>query len=237
MASPATTGTGRIVDTDGEPLSSLMVLCCSHSLCYTGETNENGAYEITGIDPEDSYKMQVADPMQVYNNAYYYQAIIAGETSVLDVDVVLTRRQTMPRDWSSATGGEVTLAGGELTLNAAPGSVEYPIGEPESVMADRISGSTLPPYKSRPWTVNGDALIVYTFNPMPIVSAEPVAVQITVDGLGASGAQWQIYSLNPDTANVDNVGLATVNEAGMLVSNEDATLTNLLTLILVPTAP
>ena len=54
------------------------------------------------------------------------------------------------------------------------------------------------------------------------------------DDVGAEGSVWQIYSINPDTAAPDDVGTATVNAEGVLVSDEDAMLMNMLTIILAP---
>ena len=225
---------GRVVNEEGEPLADLRVLCCSHSICYTESTDAEGRYLIEGVAVDDVYKMQAADPMQVYSSLYYYQELRADEVSELPRDVILPRRASERVAWAAETGGPITLAAGSLELIAAPGALEYPIGLEETISGDRISGTILPPYTAEPWAGRGEQLVVFTFTPAPVVSSEPVQLRVSGDDVGAEGSVWRIYSINPDTAAPDDVGTATVNAEGVLVSGEDAMLMNMLTIILAP---
>ena len=235
---PASTATvtGRVVNEDGEPLFDIRVLCCSHSVCYQDPTDEDGRYEITNIDPDDVYKMQTTDPMKVYSSLYFYQATVSDEVTNLSREVILPRRVTDIVAWDVADGGVIVLAGGELELMATPGTLEFPVGLDEALMADVIPGTILPPYRSTPWAVDADALLVYTFNPVPIKASEPIGLTINRDGLGAPGTQWNVYSVNLENADIDGVGTATVSMDGQLISDPGGTLKNLGTIILEPSS-
>jgi hypothetical protein len=226
--------TGRIVNEEGRALADMRVLCCSHSICYTESTDADGQYLIGGIPVDDVYKMQAADPTQEYSGLYYYQEIRADEVSELPRDVILPRRESEPVEWLKETGGAVTLAGGALELVAAADSLDYPIGLEEMISGDRIPGTILPPYTAEPWAGRSEQLITFTFNPSPISSMAPVQLRVTADDVGVEGSVWTIYSINPDSAAPDVVGTATVNGDGVLVSDEDAMLLNMLTIILAP---
>ncbi len=231
---PPASVAGRVVNEEGEPLVDQRILCCSHSICYSGATDTDGRYLIGDIDPADVYKMQAADPMQIYSGLYYYQEIISGELSELDRDVILPRRLSETAPWSVEDGGSVTLANGALELIAEAGTLEFPIGLEEELSGDRLSGSILPPYTEEPWSGRIEQIIAFTFNPGPISAARPVRMRVSTDDVGAPGTQWRIYSINPDTAAPDDVGTGTVDADGVLVSDDESALLHMLTIILVP---
>ena len=56
---------GRFVNSAGEGIAELRVLCCTKAICYDTETDANGQFDLDDMDPEP-IKIQVADPSQTY---------------------------------------------------------------------------------------------------------------------------------------------------------------------------
>ena len=225
---------GRVVNQEGMPLEGLRVLCCSHNICYQDETGDDGRYLIADIDIDDVYKMQAADPTKTYTSVYFYQAITGGEYTKLEGDIILQPRDMTPIPWAVEGGGSVQLANDTLELTAQPGSLTYPTGLPEEIAADPIAGTILPPYKGVDWTEKNETLIAFVFNPAPIGAMSPVGLKISSSKVGEPGDRWTIWSLNPDTAVMESVGEAVVEDNGDLVSADDALLQNLNTIVLEP---
>jgi hypothetical protein len=225
---------GQIVNAEGEGLYDKRVLCCSHTICYSASTDEDGRYEIIDIDPDDVYKMQVADPTRTYSSIYFYQETAAGQMSQLSAPIILPRRQFELMSLPVAEGGVVSLAGGEITLTVDMASIKYPVGLEEMLMADRVLGSSLPPYRNTPWSGDGSRLIAYTFNPSPITSESPIHFEVNYPEVGPPGSRFNVFSVNVETAAMDAVGSATVGMDGILRGDEGGTLQHLATLVFEP---
>ncbi len=227
---------GRIINAEGEPIAGLPILCCSLQICLTGATDGDGVYFITDIDADDSYKMQVTDRNGTYTSLIYYQAIVGGELSLLDGDLVLPNIRSDLVAWAAESGGSVTLANGALTLIANPEELEYPLGFDEEIQADRIEGLQLPPYPSTPWGEAVESVFGFVFNPVHIHSSGALSFEVRDDGVGPNGSVWQVWSLEPDMGILEEVGTATVNADGVLVSDENTQLHHVTTIIFAPMA-
>ncbi len=226
--------TGRIVNGDGEPLANIKVLCCTSSICETGETLEDGSYIFEQLEVEPR-KMQAADLTKTYMELIFYQDVIADQMNTLSRDVVLTRRNDEPTTWLEDIGGTVSLAGGELELQAGPESVDYPFGIfDELIQGETMAGSILPPYGTEPWLDQMEQSFGYVFYPVHIITHEPVSFVIRRDGLMDSGTIYRIWAVDPDDAELIDSGTATVGDDGDLASDPDSTLTDLTTIILIP---
>ena len=224
---------GRLVDADGAPAPNLNVLCCTLGVCYAGGTDEDGRYFFDDLEPGPK-KMQVVDTTDTFVDMIFYQDVPTPALHSPGADVVLTRRTGAPSAWPVQEGGQVVLAGGALELVAEPGSVKYPSGlAEEALLAQQVPAALLPPYDQAPWSAAPDRTTAFLLDPLQISASSPVTLRVRADGEGP-GARFTIWSADSSLAVLQEVGGATVDAEGWLVSDEDAQITELTALVLVP---
>jgi len=225
---------GRIVNAQGEGLVGIKMLSCTTSLCVSGETGANGEYLFEGIDPEPQ-KMQATDAGGVYMSVIFYQECISEEHEKLSWDVVMPERNTAVVSWPEGQAGELVTADGALTLTLADGALDYPLGFfDENIRVEYVPGSQLPPYDAHPWAGAEEGVFAYYFYPLHIMAEPFAAFSAVMQEPAPEGAEYEIWSVDPDSARIELVGKAVVDVDGALVSATDAELKHLSTLILVP---
>jgi len=225
---------GRLVDTTGAPVEGVRVLCCSSETCLIDSTDADGVYLHIGIDPTHRYKMQVTDTEGRYSDLLYYQPYAVDTLSTMETDVIVHPLSAELIDWPADTGGQVSLAGGELSLTAEPGALDYPLGKPKTLQAERVPVDQLPPYSPAPWGDTPGAL-AYVFTPATVEITTPAALEITLTEPLEEGASYAIWNADSHTGDMVAAGTATVNAEGVLVAEDTSEITYFSTLVLFPT--
>jgi hypothetical protein len=223
---------GRLVNLEGAPLGNLIVLCCDASICYAGASDDDGVYEFEEITA-GGWKMQVTDTEDIYVDMVFYQAVVAPGVNSPPGDIVLTRRTEPTVLWPADVGGDATLAGGALVLTSAPGSLKYPSGlAEEAILAQRVPLDVLPPFDHEPWK-DAPGALAFFLDPIHVKASSPVGLRALAEG-ATPGASVTIWSVEPNSGVLQNAGLGVVDEDGWIVSDAEASLTQLTALILVP---
>jgi hypothetical protein len=227
---------GRFINSDGDGIVDLRVLCCTQAICYDTKTNSNGEFELDDMDPEP-IKVQVADPSQNYVWLYFHHTLVAGQQTSLPYDIVLPEQTQENTSWSEETGGVVTVADDTLELEAPPGVLSYPFGADEAVRAERLTIATLPPYGSMPWEDRESATLAYAFYPLDIHSSEPLGLRILQGVIAPTGTAYDFWSVEANLGTLTQVGTGTVDENGVLALDAESTLDTLITVFAVPQQP
>jgi hypothetical protein len=233
---PLPTGhiTGRIVNADGMGIGAAKIICCTATVCINVDTDADGYYLVSDILIEPR-KMQVLDTTNTYMSILFYQEVVADSTSSLGRDVILPTTTETAASWTEDEGGSVSLAGGKLELTAASGVLDYPLGTAvEEVLAQELEVSDLPPYDEEPWAGVESMSYAFLFDPVHIVSEEAVELKITATETLVPGEQYQIWSVEPDTATLIDCGTATVDSNGHIVSDSSSDLKHLSIIIVIP---
>jgi len=225
---------GRLVDTAGAPIEGLRVLCCSSETCLIDTTDADGVYLHIGIVPTHRYKMQVTDAGGTYSDLIYYQPYVVDQLSVMEVDVIVPVIESEYTDWPAETGGTVTLAGGELELTAAPGALDYPLGKPEQLLAERVPAAQLPPYVPAPWAGLEEGAIAYVFTPATVEVESPAALRIILPEAPAEGTNYALWNADSHTGDMVAAGNASVDAEGAIVTGDASGIGYFSTLVLVP---
>jgi len=225
---------GRVVNADGVGLVGIKMLSCTLSLCVSGETGANGEYLFEDIDPEPQ-KMQATDATGAYMSVLFYQECISEEHEKLSWDVIMPERKTAVISWPEGQAGDLVVADGALTLSVVEGALDYPLGFfDENIRAEYVSGAHLPPYNVQPWAGMEEGVFAYYFYPLHIMAEPSAAFSAVMEESVAEGTEYEIWSVDPDSARVEQVGKAVVGADGLLTSAPDAELEHLSALILVP---
>lgn len=225
---------GRLITADGRPIDGVQVLCCSSETCLMDSTDADGVYLHVGIDPTHRYKIQVTDPTKQYSDLIYFQPYVVDTLSVMETDVIVHALNADLVDWPADTGGDVTLAAGELTLTAAPGVLEYPLGKPQTIQAERVPVEHLPPYDPAPWSSAAAEALAYVFTPATVEATAPVSLRITLADPLPEGVTYTLWSVDSHTGGMVAAGTATATADGELVAEDTSTLTYFSTLVLFP---
>jgi hypothetical protein len=215
--------TGRIVDVDGAPLADLEVQCCTSDTCYVGSTDDDGQYRFGQLllIPR---KFRVISELGDTIDGLFYQDVIADVTTDLGRDAIL---QPLPETSTNWTGGTVLLAGGALQMTAPEGALHFETAEPSPVGARAIAPADLPPFDREPWRVAGSEAMAFVITPFHLTSAAPVDVRV-LDGVSAvPGTRFAVWSVDADDATATEVGTATVDPDGALVTDPGHSLKNL----------
>ncbi len=238
-AGPMITGsiTGRIINRSSEPLSGLKIMACCSTVCRTSTTNSNGEYLFSDMIVESRH-VQAYDFAGVYISVLYYQDVFANELNVLSRDVILPDLTTPPKSLPIATGGTVLLADGVLELTLPPNTLEYPIGyDQEVIQAERLMGYEIPPYDVEPWRDHQEDSLAFAFYPHKIKTSDSASFIVKSGVNLPAGAKYQIWTAFFTQATLHYVGTATVDDNGHLVSDEDALVKDLTTIVLIPDVP
>jgi len=232
---PTGTIAGRLVHLDGEPIEALRLLACTASICYWDETDADGRFEVTELTLEP-LKMQVGDPKGEHLDVVFYHLLDTTDVSEIPADIVVPRRGGEPVPWSDE-GGMVSLADGELELEVEPGALTYPFGtKDKGVRAMRMEAEDLPPYDWTPWAGQESETFAFVINPVAI-AVDPGAT-LRVHGLSSAACSvYRVWSVSAKKGTVSHAGTATVAEvdgALTLVTDPDAAITELTTLIFSP---
>ena len=224
---------GRLVDGEGAPIEGLRVLCCSSETCLIDTTDADGVYLHIGIDPTHRYKIQVTDAGTNYSDLLYYQPYAVDALSIMDTDVIVPPLSAAQVDWPADTGGEVSLAGGELKLTAEAGALDYPLGKPKTIQAERVPVDHLPPYDPAPWGDTPGAL-AYVFTPATVEITTPAALEITLAEPLTEGTVYAMWTADSHTGDMVAAGTATVDADGALVATDSSEIAYFSTLVLFP---
>ena len=238
-AGPMITGsiTGRVINRGSEPLSGMKIMACCSTICRTSTTDANGEYFFTDMIIEPRH-VQVYDFTGVYLSVLYYQDVIADELHVLSRDVILPDLTTPPKSLPIATGGTVLLADGALELTLPPNSLEYPLGYDEEVIqAERLAGEEIPPYDVEPWLEQKEGSFAFALYPHKIQTSESASFKVKTGITQPEGTKYQIWTAFFTEATLHRVGTATVDANGHLVSDADAMVKDLTTIVLIPDLP
>ena len=226
---------GRVVDADCNPLENIKVLACTNATCLTGDTLPDGTYSIalqaTAIEPR---KMRAIGVSWGRYDALYFQDLEAGQTVFSSMPIVLPVLPSTPTVWTEEEGGTVLLADDVLELTAAPGTVDYPLGVfDEEVSAVQVAAGDLPPFDVAPWVGKESFTLAFMLSPYELSVTEPLSMRV-VGMHGCTGDTYAIWSGNSHTGRLEQVGSATVDGSGNVVSDPDAELLQLTTIVLVP---
>jgi hypothetical protein len=226
---------GRLVRPGGQPIEGLRMLVCTAAICYWDDTDSDGRFLVTALTLEP-LKMQTGDPNGAHLDLVFYHSLETTEISELPGHVTVPLREGEAVPWSDE-GGTVTLADGQLVLDAAAGALTYPFGTlQEAVRAMRIEGTDLPPYDWAPWEGREEETFAFVVNPVGI-EAEPSAT-VRVHGVSdAPCSVYRIWSVTSKSGGLTYAGTATVvdtDDGLALVSDPDATIEGLTTLIFTP---
>lgn len=238
-AGPVYTGSiaGRVVNRSGASIEGLKVLACSPSLCMTADTDANGEYLFTDMNIEPRH-VQITDLSETYMGLLYYQDVIANELNVLSRFVVLPDLSGPPTSLPVATGGAVTLADGALELTVPADAITYPFGyNDEVIQSEMLSGEEIPPYDVEPWMPFKADSLAFAFFPANTISSEPVSLKVTQGITQPEGSKYFIWTADFSYGTLHEVGTATVNAQGHLISDADAMVKDLTTIVLIPDLP
>ena len=231
---------GRIVDADGHGLAGLKVLCCTSSLCVSGETESDGRYRFDDLEIYDeslseARKMHVTDLSGAYMDIVFHQVVVAGEVRELQNDVAMTPDSGVPSIWDEDTGGTVVLAEGKLELNAPPESLIFPFGLNDSMIrAVSIMAKNVPPQDLEAWVGHEDETISFLINPLDIRSKEALGLIVFDDVEREAGSKFEVWSLNSSKGVMEKAGTASVQSDFRILGDDDLNLTRVSMIILVP---
>jgi hypothetical protein len=238
-AGPVYTGSiaGRVVNRSGASVEGLKVLACSASLCMTADTDANGEYLFTDMSIAPRH-VQITDLTDTYMGLLYYQDVIANELNVLSRFVVLPGLTGAPTSLPVATGGTVTLANGALELTAPADAIEYPFGyNDEVIQSEMLSGEEIPPFDVEPWMLFKADSLAFAFFPANTTSTKNVSFKVTQGITQPEGTKYFIWTADFSHGTLHEVGTATVNADGHLVTDPDAAVRDLTAIVLIPDLP
>ncbi len=244
-ALPTPTGAinGRIVNREGEGLGGLKMLCCTSSLCISGDTEPDGTYQFDDLEVYDeslveARKMQVADLSGDYMETLFHQDVVVDEDNTLERDVVMPPDDGVPAYWDVEQGGDVSLAGGVLTLTAPGDALIFPFGYVDHIVRGvAIPATSIAPQDVEPWVGHEDATFAFLINPVDIRSKEPLGLVIRDGVERESGVQFTVWSLNSSKGRMEEIGTASVQDDQSIVGDLGLQLKRLTLLILVPLVP
>ena len=234
---PAGAVEGNVLMPDGTPAADTPMTSCDEFVCLNGMTDGEGRYRFAGFGPM-TRKMEVIAPDGILDLIYAQE--VGPTHGPLTVGLVPAVGEPIP--WRAAEGGTVNLAGGQLTLTAAPGTLEYLLGAQEVVRAGVLSLDELPPYAEveggpAPWQVEGAEGIAFVINPVHIQANSPVQFVVRATNAGRVspplGDDFDVFAVDVDTALYAPVGTAHRNDALEIVGHADAQLLDVSVLILV----
>lgn len=233
---PATGGlTGRAVDAMGTGLGGLVVLCCSTSLCVTGETDEEGQYLLLDLEDPGPRKMKLIDTDHDRMPVLFWQELVMDDVRPLSRDVVVPMANGELVAWPTEVGGAVTLSEGLITLTAEPESLRYPIGTAfEGIRVVQVPHDQLPPYDVEPWREAAGGTLAFFFDPAHVEATAPAHLRVAAGAGATPNMIYDLWSLAPDTATLYQAGTASADADGTLQSDEGAQLLDLTTILLIP---
>jgi hypothetical protein len=215
---PGTQLRGTVSDAAGNGLAGVRVNLC-RQVCTTTETEADGSYVMPGLLSQryslhiETYgDLEFADPAVPYN---------LGDGEFIDLDVVVpsTTPVTIPMASASIEYGTdlfLTLGAGDLTLlfEDDPTDISVARMATDSALPVDLQGTIEAIWYMDPW--DADA-----------VSAIPVEIRDTFSGV--AGDDYQLYQMNYDDYDWENLGTLTSN--GTLLTG--ASIERLETLILI----
>jgi hypothetical protein len=226
---------GRIIDAAGDPLGERPITCCDENECLSGVTDIDGHYRFSGL-PYPPRKMEVISPDGVMDVIFVQEV---GEFRE-PVEVSAPSRTDSAQPWPVAVGGTVSLANGALRLTASPDTLTYDVGIEQTVIAESVHLSALPPYSlgaggTPAWRTNNAFGAAFIINPVKIKATSSIHMGVVeeIAGLDASevGAQFDVYAVDPDTAIANKVGIALRDQSGVISSDAMTMLTDASVLI------
>jgi hypothetical protein len=226
---------GLLVAPDGTAVSNVRVSACTPSTCITGTTNDAGAFVIQGL-PVEPHKLEVLGFIRGYFNTIYFMDMTSGQMAIAPAPIKL---QPLPpalvKGFDPAVGGELVLAGGGLTFDAAPGALDFPIGTvADGAEATRVPVADLPGFDVAPWAGQEAESFAFLVHPFPLKSDGGVEVALTPPDGQAEAAGYTLYSVHTSTARVETIGPLTRGDDGQWRLEDASGLKHLAILVAVP---
>ena len=107
----------------------------------------------------------------------------------------------------------------------------------EVIQAERLEGDEIPPYDIEPWMSRKADSFAFAFYPQNTKASENVTFKVTTGVNQPQGTQYFIWTADFSHASLHNVGTATVDANGHLVSDTGAEIKDLTTIVLIPDIP
>jgi len=226
---------GKLVDGSGRPLEGVKVSACTDVECLISNSGADGTYDIQGLSVAPHHIEVLGEPKGVFTMVWW-QDVYAGEQSRLSRPVVLQPLEGADKvPWAPATGGRVSVADGQLELEADEGSLKYAPGTlDKSVTAIELDVADIPPYDIEPWKGKEDETRAFVVNPFPLKSSTPVRLKVLGAEGVATGTPYSVYAADPVFGNLEKVGVMSADGSGALVSEPGGSLKDLTTIIIVP---
>lgn len=224
--------TGRLIKVDGSPVTNASVLVCA-DFCVVADLDDNGEYLVEELPP-GQYKIRATASSQGLMNMEFPQTVAADEIALLTRDVVMIDAVEDAIEWPVDTGGEIALAKGQLLLTADAGDLKYPLGMTEAAHAAFVKTEYLPPYQTEPWSGLDSATYAFHINPDGIEATLGISF-VVKDTEANKDDKYAVYTVNASTGLLEEVGTATGDENGQILSDTDTRIKVLATLILIQT--
>ena len=235
VSEPECCGTvqGRVVTTAGDPLAGAYVLVCNADYCVSGETGDDGKYDVGDLTLVE-YKIKVQGSQLGYVNMLFFQDLPVKDVVTAPRDLVVVESNVDLQPWVPEDGGTVILAGGMLELSVDPGDLKYPLGFPKEVLAVSVPIDVLPPYDQEPWIGSETGAFAFYLNPVGVKTLEGVFSFRVLGVNAAADATYSVWAVDDKTAHMELVGNATADADGNIVSDADCGMKLLSTLLILP---
>lgn len=225
---------GALTDESGKPAEGVTVSACTALTCLRAVTAADGTYAIEGL-PIVPHRLEILAIPKGYMAMLFYREIMASEPSIVEHQVRLQTRPTESVPLPVEAGGTAAVAGGKLVVEAAPGTLIYPIGTAnEALTALEVDVADLPPYDIAPWTGKEKKSHAFLINPFPIKANASLSVTLTGETGVTAGTPYRLYAANADTGKLEAAGMLVADGQGKLVMQSGGSLESLTTLVVVP---
>lgn len=205
---------GALVDPEGAPVVGVRVAACTAATCITGTTDAGGRFAIQGL-PVAPHKFEALAVPRGFLATVFFVDVTGGRMVGPSRPVVLPRLPD-PVAFDPEAGGTVTLADGDVILEAAPGALGFPIGTAGGgLSATVIPGAALPDYDLRPWDGREGETFAVAFHPFPLKAEGAVAIAIRAPDAAGEGP-WDLHAVHGSTARISRVGALEMGDDRLL---------------------
>ena len=220
---------GQILSEVGTPLSGIRVIACNADSCIDCATDDNGSYMLANLF-DGPWKMEAIDDTGLYMDLIYHQS---AEEPLALIQLPYADQQNL--EWPVEEGGSLNMFNGGLQLIADPGSLSYPEEETELQVAV-VQPAKFPPFGSTPWEGKEEHSLGIILNPTSLVSVTPIGVRLSVSWATEDLTDYDIYTVNLATGELQFSGHAYMQPDGELWSAPDSMIFEPGTIIFVPSS-
>jgi hypothetical protein len=219
---------GRVVDTDGEPLGSIGVSCCSDETCLTSTTAADGTFTITGLRANTYVCDNLGYPgddaaVAAMDWSKFFEFVPVGEDEEVTLPQDLMLCQVAERQQVSSGANSLSYAGGiDISFDGSAVEVPFLVAEIEPLT---IGGLEI---ASEAWPLGGldnhQVLRAWAFAPFEVgLESGTFSVSITMAEALPAGTEvsfmWADYALGT-VAEEFEVSGATLSGDGLSVTGE-----------------